>query len=237
MKISSIYLDLQQAEKKKKNGKDVRKLESEAFKDPLNLQVVFDEDEKKYFDKKIEEQNRILKEMEEVLDGMRKEREVFEQYKIRVEQEINEKDKKIIELQKENESKQNKITQLSSEIEIIKQAILSQNEEISDITEKISQISSSLKRKPTLIKETIFLSWVGESMLYPVKLKDGKYTLIFMGNIKEKNEYCTNRNSFIQVDEIHVKKGEWLQPFNVTATSKLDNPTLTLNYTLFFIPQ
>ena len=101
MKISSIYLDLQKADKKKKNGKDVRVLESEAFKDPLNLQVVFDEDEKKYFDKKIEEQNKILTEMKWVLDDMRKEREIFEQYKIRVEQESNEKDKLIAELEKQ----------------------------------------------------------------------------------------------------------------------------------------
>jgi chromosome segregation ATPase len=152
MKVTAVYLDLQQAEKKKKNGKDVRKLESEAFKDPLNLQVVFDEDEKKYFDKKIEEQNRILKEMEEVLDGMRKEREVFEQYKIRVEQEINEKDKLITELQKQIIISYSENSELFANIENLNKRIDGIDLENKDMTIKTEKIKEKLERETYLFK-------------------------------------------------------------------------------------
>jgi chromosome segregation ATPase len=158
MKVTAVYLDLQQAEKKKKNGKDVRKLESEAFKDPLNLQVVFDEDEKKYFDKKIEEQNRILKEMEEVLDGMRKEREVFEQYKIRVEQEINEKDKLIEELKRQIVVMDSENSEVFGDIETLKERIDGINLENENIATKTEKIKEKLERETYLFKGSDFFS-------------------------------------------------------------------------------
>ena len=49
MKVAKIYVDLKESKQQKKNGKDVRVLESEAFKDPIEMDVVFDEEEKTYF--------------------------------------------------------------------------------------------------------------------------------------------------------------------------------------------
>jgi chromosome segregation ATPase len=158
MKVKTIYVDLKESKQQKKNGKDVRILESVAFKDPIKMDIVFDEEEKAYFKLIKENCEDIYQQIRESLNAIKEQQKVFEEYKITTEQEINEKDKKIARMQKENALQQTKIKQVSSEVEMIKQAILSQNEEISDITEKISQISSSLKRKPTLIKETIFLS-------------------------------------------------------------------------------
>lgn len=237
MKVAKIYVDLKESKQQKKNGKDVRVLESEAFKDPIEMDIVFDEEEKTYFKLIKDNCEEIYQQIKESLNDIKERQKIFEKYKITTEEEINEKDKAIVRLKKENLLQQTKIKQLISEIETVKEAIIWQDKEISSLTAKINQISFSVNKKPVLEKQTIFLSGVGESVLYPVNLEDGEYTLFFMGNIKEKNEYCTNKNSFIQIDEIHVKNGVRLQPYDVKGTTDIDIPTLTLNYTLFFIPK
>lgn len=234
MKISSIYLDLQQAEKKKKNGKDVRKLESEAFKAPLNLQVVFDEDEKKYFDKKIEEQNRILKEMEEVLDGMRKEREVFEQYKIRVEQEINEKDKLIEELKRQIVVMDSENSEVFGDIETLKERIDGINLENENIVTKTEKIKEKLERETYLFKGSDFFSSSWISYLGRYEIMAWKYLEIIKTKIKEKNEYCTNEDSTTL--NIISLQNLYLPQYELTWTTKLDTPTATIDYDIVLIP-
>lgn len=234
MKVTAVYLDLQQAEKKKKNGKDVRKLESEAFKDPLNLQVVFDEDEKKYFDKKIEEQNRILKEMEEVLDGMRKEREVFEQYKIRVEQEINEKDKLIEELKRQIVIMDSENSELFADIETLKERIDGIDLENEDIVIKTEKIKEKLERETYLFKGSDFFSSSWISYLGRYEIMAWKYLEIIKTKIKEKNEYCTNEDSTTL--NIISLQNLYLPQYELTWTTKLDTPTATIDYDIVLIP-
>lgn len=234
MRISSIYLDLQQAEKKKKNGKDVRKLESEAFKDPLNLQVIFDEDEKKYFDKKIEEQNRILKEMEDVLDGMRKEREVFEQYKIRVEQEINEKDKLIEEMKRQIVIMDSENSEVFGDIETLKERIDGINLENENIATKTEKIKEKLERETYLFKGSDFFSSSWISYLGRYEIMAWKYLEIIKTKIKEKNEYCTNEDSTTL--NIISLQNLYLPQYELTWTTKLDTPTATIDYDIVLIP-
>ena len=45
MEVKSIYLDLQKAELNKKGKKSVWKLESEAFKEPLELTIGYDDED------------------------------------------------------------------------------------------------------------------------------------------------------------------------------------------------
>ena len=45
MEVKSIYLDLQKAELNKRGKKSVWKLESEAFKDPLELTIGYEDKE------------------------------------------------------------------------------------------------------------------------------------------------------------------------------------------------
>ena len=47
MEVKSIYLDLQKAELNKKGKKSVWKLESEAFKEPLELKIGYDDEDLK----------------------------------------------------------------------------------------------------------------------------------------------------------------------------------------------
>ena len=62
MEVLSVYLDLQKAEPKKRGQKTVWKLESEAFKEPLELKIGYEDKELNEFhttcealDKKINE--------------------------------------------------------------------------------------------------------------------------------------------------------------------------------------
>ena len=45
MEVKSIYLDLQKAELNKRGKKSVWKLESEAFKEPLELKIGYEDKE------------------------------------------------------------------------------------------------------------------------------------------------------------------------------------------------
>ena len=234
MKISSIYLDLQKADKKKKNGKDVRVLESEAFKDPLNLQVVFDEDEKKYFDKKIEEQNKILTEMKWVLDDMRKERETFEQYKIRVEQESNEKDKLIAELEKQIIIADSENSELFAGIENLKKRIDWIDLDNENMVVKTEKIKEKLERETYLFKGSDFFSSSWISYLWRYEIMAWKYIEVIKTKIKEKNEYCTNEDSI--TFNIVSLPNVYLPQYELGWTTKLDTPTATIDYDIVLIP-
>lgn len=235
MKVKTIYLDLQEAKKTKKIWKDVRTLESESFKQPVKMELCYDEEEKAYFSQKKTECEEILQQAEEILGAIKKEREIFNQYKLTTEIEINEKDKKILQLQQEKDSLLDKLIAFKGELKLYGENVKQHKEKLEEIETDIKNIYKNVKKEPILIQGTQFFSWVGESYIEPIKIKDWKYTLIFIGNIKEKNEYCTNKNFFI-TNDIRVKGGERLQPFNVKATTELDTPTVTVNYTLLFLP-
>ena len=72
MEVVSVYLDLQKAELNKKGKKSVWKLESEAFKEPLQLQIGYENQELKEFNQKIEDIKSDLKKKDEEILGLKR---------------------------------------------------------------------------------------------------------------------------------------------------------------------
>ena len=68
MEVKSIYLDLQKAEPKKKGQKTVWKLESEAFKEPLELKIGYEDKELDEFRKKYDGLLKVFHNIEQELD-------------------------------------------------------------------------------------------------------------------------------------------------------------------------
>lgn len=46
MQVKKIYMDLKEAKPEQRGGRDVRVLESEAFKDPIEIQIAYDDKDK-----------------------------------------------------------------------------------------------------------------------------------------------------------------------------------------------
>ena len=57
MKVKTIYMDLVEWVKK---GDNVWKLESEAFKKPIKVEICYDEEDKQFFNSKLEEVQKKL---------------------------------------------------------------------------------------------------------------------------------------------------------------------------------
>jgi hypothetical protein len=68
MEVKSIYLDLQKAEPKKKGNKTVWKLESEAFKEPMELKIGYDNHELAEFNRKYDSLYSAFQSIEKELD-------------------------------------------------------------------------------------------------------------------------------------------------------------------------
>ena len=127
MEVKSIYLDLQKAELTKKGKKSVWKLESEAFKDPLELQIGYE-------DKELDEFKQMVKDLKSDLD--KKEEDIMNLYKndksnmmsfIHVDDSLDEKKDQIQKLEEKIENQNKEISQLYKVIADVKTMIETQS--------------------------------------------------------------------------------------------------------------
>ena len=234
MQIKKIYLDLQEAKKEEKFWKDVRTLESEAFKEPLTLQIEYDpsdlkrlEDTKNEVNVRIEEMQRILDNEQEYISNLQKENKLLKEQLLLQEQEteklkneISEKDKekdKVLSIAKEQESKLN-----------------SHDIEIEAVEKKLTDINKKITKEPKVFTDTGFVSGQGQSYLWMYDIPSWDYILITNIKVTEKNEYAVAEDEF-KIERIHITDG-YAMPYELRGTDGISIPTATLAYILAFIP-
>ena len=234
MQIKKIYLDLQEAKKEEKFWKDVRTLESEAFKEPLTLQIEYDpsdlkrlEDTKNEVNVRIEEMQRILDKEQEYISNLQKENKLLKEQLLLQEQEteklkneIREKDKekdKVLSIAKEQETKLN-----------------SHDIEIETVEKKLNDINKKLTKEPKVFTDTAFVSGQGQSYLWMYDIPSWDYILITNIKVTEKNEYAVAEDEF-KIERIHITDG-YAMPYELRGTDGISIPTATLAYILAFIP-
>lgn len=234
MQIKKIYLDLQEAKKEEKFWKDVRTLESEAFKEPLTLQIEYDpsdlkrlEDTKNEVNVRIEEMQRILDKEQEYIKDLQTENKLLKEQLLLQEQkteklknEISEKDTekdKVLSIAKVQESKLN-----------------NHDIEIEAVEKKLTDINKKLTKEPKVFTDTAFVSGQGQSYLWMYDIPDGDYILITNIKVTEKNEYAVAEDEF-KIERIHITDG-YAMPYELRGTDGISIPTATLAYILAFIP-
>ena len=136
------------------------------------MELCYDEEEKAYFSQKKTECEEILHQAEEILGAIKKEREIFNQYKLTTEIEINEKDKKILQLQQEKDALLDKLIAFKGELKLYGENVKQHKEKLEEIETDIKSLYKNIKKEPKLIQGTQFFSGVGESYLEPIKIKD-----------------------------------------------------------------
>lgn len=133
MEVKSVYLDLQKAEPKKKGQKTVWKLESEAFKEPLHLQIG-------YNDKELDEFKQMVKELKT---------------------DLNNKDSAIYELEAKLDAAFRLITDLQEDLKkrkeaelLLDQALVSQKNEIKELYKVVADQKTAIETlSGTMLKQ------------------------------------------------------------------------------------
>lgn len=224
-------MDLQEWVKKG----NVWKLESEAFKKPIEIKIWYDNHELKQFDSSIEElRNEIQKHEKQIthLNGDNVNHELFrEEFQNKVnnkQYQIDELREKLWETQKEISQLYKVVADLKTTIEVQQGVILHQQEQTKQIRQKIT-------KEPTVIHDKCFISWREASGLWMIDIPDWDYLLIAKYVVWEHNEFVTNQNELI-MDKIHVEGQHYIPFYKLEWGTELDTPTATIYYDLVFMP-
>ena len=235
MEVKSIYLDLQKAELKKNGKKSVWKLESEAFKEPLELQIGYDDEDKSYIEsikkeieKKSESYDRKISELEEQLKVEKEDSKLFENMLTRYESVIWEYEDK---LWNQNEE----ISQLYKVIADAKTTIETQSGTILHLWDRVKELEKKATKQPMVYSDKTFISGHESCGLSMIEIPSGEYLVISKYEIWECNEFVTNRNDVV-MEKITVNDNCYVPMYQLVGWTDLDTPTATIYWTLTFIP-
>ena len=224
-------MDLQEGKKKG----NVWRLESEAFKKPIEIKIWFENEELDEFNKKYNSLHAAFQSIEKELDLWNTiqvwDRKEFNGLKNQVELQekvIQEQEKKISEQKSELKELYKAIADAKSVIELQSGTILKLQEQVKELEKKVT-------KQPTVIHDKWFISWRESSGLWMVNLQDGDYLMIAKYVVGEHNEYVTNQDE-ITFDKIHVEGQHYVPFYKLEWGTELDTPTATIYYDLIFIP-
>lgn len=230
MEVKSIYMDLQEWVKKW----NVWKLESEAFKKPIEIKIWYD--------------NSDLKDISREIANIKHESELHDKRLTSIEWEnvrnylfneefqnkVNNKQNQIDELREKIKEKWTEINELYKVIADLKTTVETLSGTILQLQKKNKEIEKKLTVQPRVFNDKIFISWREEVMLGLYDIPDWDYLCITSLRIWEHNEYVNNKDEVL-IDKIHVE--DWFTPkYQLYWGTELDTPTATVYYTLLLMP-
>ena len=218
-----------------KKSWNVWKLESEAFKKPIEIKIWYDNKELAEFNRKYDSLHSAFQSIEKELD-LWNTIQVGDQKKIKeLEHKLELQDWVIAKLNEkiEEEKKEKKeiykvIADLKTTVETLSGTILHLQEQTSLIQKKITKV-------PMVFHDKWFISWRESSGLWMINIPDGDYLLIAKYVVWEHNEYVTNQDELL-MDTIHVEGQHYIPFYKLEWGTELDTPTATIYYDLVFIP-
>ena len=235
MEVKSIYLDLQKAELNKRGKKSVWKLESEAFKEPLELQIGYE-------DKELDEFKQMVNDLKAELE--KKDKDIMYLYKndksnmmsfIHVDDALKEKDEQIQKLEEKTENQNKEISQLYKVIADAKTTIETQSGTILKLQEQVKELEKKVTKQPMVYSDKTFISGHESCGLSMIEIPSGEYLLISKYVIGQHNEYVLNENDVV-MDKITVNDNCYIPMYQLVGWTDLDTPTADVYRTLTFIP-
>ena len=229
-------MDLKEATPGVKQWRDVWVLESEAFKDPITIDIAYDDKDKelieaskKIIEDQVREAGRILQKIEDKIWWWN---EVIEEYR----EKLKDKDKTIENLTKKLEKSEKEKIQILNEVEWIRAIMMSHNEQLDYHTDEIDEIEKKITKEPRVLSGQTFVSWNWTTALTAVKVENGNYIVSAYTKIVEKNEYVENEDVEIWAYNIHISDNQFIPEYELIGTTKLDTPTATVNWTFTLLP-
>lgn len=218
-----------------KKSWNVWRLESEAFKEPIEIKIWYENKELAQFNGEIEWIKSELTKQKDKLNLVAYDqtrvfemREEFENKNNNKQQQINELRWKIEEDKSEIKSLYKVIADLKTTVETLSGIILHLQDEMKLIQKKIT-------KQPMVFHDKWFISWRESSGLWMINIPDGDYLMIMNTKVGEHNEYVTNKDELI-MEKIKVEGQHYVPFYKLEWGTELDTPTATIYYDLVFIP-
>ncbi len=231
MEVTNVYMDLVEGKKKG----NVWKLESEAFKKPIEIKICYDNHELAQLNSRFEEIENKVKLGAMLSRDLGDEMEIhywkYKELKNQVELQekvIQEQENKIKEQGKELKELYKVVADQKTRIETLSGTMLSMQERMKLLEKKVT-------KQPTVIHDKWFISWRESAWLWMVNLPDWDYLLIMNTKVWEHNEYVENKDELI-VEKIHVEGQHYVPFYKLVWGTELDTPTATIYYDLVFFP-
>lgn len=235
MEVKNVYLDLQQAEPKKRWGKTVWKLESEAFKDPLEIQIEYDDKELDEFKKKYDSLLKVFHDIEKELD-LWNTIQVEDRNEIkRIKELIGTEHKNIESLVKFLSENEKEIKSLYKVVADAKTMIESMSWVIIKQQERIDELEKKAAKQPMVFSDTTFISGHERVGLWILDVPSGEYLLIEKYMLLEANEFVDNEDG-IKFSKITVTDNQYIPMYMLMWWTPLDTPTANVYRDLVFIP-
>ncbi len=231
MEVKSVYMDLVEWVK----TKWVWKLESEAFKKPIEIKIWYDNTELQQFQQKYDSLLNVFHSIEQELNlwvKLQKEQDwkIEELRKL-----INIQDwwmqnqwKKISDLVDEVQWLMKYTWDIKTSVEMLSGTILHLQEQTKENTQKLT-------KQPSVFHDKCFISGREKSGLGIIEIENGDYLMILKTVVWEHNEYVTNKNELI-MEKIHVDNWHYIPFYKLDWGTELDTPTATIYYDLVFMP-
>ena len=231
MEVKSVYMDLQEWVKKG----NVWKLESEAFKKPIEIKIWYDNHELAEFNRKYDSLHSAFLSIEKELD-LWNTIQVWDQKKIKeLEEYLTHNEVVMAKLNEKIDSQNEEISSLYKVIADLKTTVETLSWTILHLQEQTSLIQKKITKQPTIIHDKCFISGRESSGIWMIDISDGDYLLIMNTKVGEHNEYVTNRDELI-MEKIHVEGQHYVPFYKLEWGTELDTPTATIYYDLVFIP-
>ena len=218
-----------------KKGDNVWKLESEAFKKPIKIELCYDEEEKKWFNDAQDEikwtiKNHVglLDKLEDQITDLDRETKAYEVMLCKYEDVIADYEEKI-------KKKDETILSLTKDLADARTTLEVHAWTISHLINSVKLLEKKITKQPMVFHDKWFISWRESSGLWMVNVPDGDYLLIANYVVWEHNEYVTNRDQLV-MDTIHVEGQHYIPFYKLEWGTELDTPTATIYYDLVFIP-
>ena len=231
MEVKSVYMDLVEGKKKG----NVWKLESEAFKKPIEIKICYDNHELAEFNKKYDGLHSAFQSIEKELD-------LWNTIQIWDSKELNGLKNQVELQEKVIQEQEKKISEQKSELKELYKVVADQKTRIETLSgtmlklqETISEIQKKLTKQPTVIHDKCFVSWRESCGLWMINIPDGEYLLIAKYVVGEHNEYVSNTDEIL-FDKIRVEGQHYVPFYKLEWGTELDTPTATIYYDLVFMP-
>ena len=236
MKVEKIYLDLKEAKEETKFWQNVWVLESEAFKDPITLQIGYSDKDRDYIEHTKQETEKQVKEANSILVRIENKIQEYVELINKYREELNKRDEKIQELEKKLESSEREKIKVLQYSEMLREESNKHSEQIINLENKVNELEIKATKQPMVYNGQSFVSWNWLSALTTIQTYDGDYSMIWMTKIVEKNEYVENEDVEMGAINIHVQDWIYIPEFELKGTNQMDTPTATVDRTFTLIP-
>ncbi len=231
MEVKSVYMDLNEWVKRG----NVWRLESEAFKKPIEIKIWFENKELDEFNTRCSAiEDRLQRHDTDVQNLYMNDKENMMSH-IKIEDALKEKQLQLDEFKKQLEEERSERKELLKEVATLKTMAEMQTGTILKLQEQVKELEKKVTKQPSVFHDKCFISGHESSGLWMFNLPDGDYLMIMMTKVWEHNEYVINEDELF-MDKIHVEGQHYVPFYKLEWGTELDTPTATIYYDLVFIP-